>query len=139
MWACSRQPARRPSRSSPAIHSDTSAPHRGASSSAPNARHVRRGRLQAAHFPGGPEPDAAALRQPDRSVAVENAYSSPSLSTSAESNVGWTNLIYGLHAFSLITGIIGAATVVGAFLTGWPSLIAVILNYVKRSDVRGTW
>ena len=70
---------------------------------------------------------------------MENAYSTPSLSTSAESNVFWTNLIYGLHAFSLITGILGAATVVGAFLTGWPSIIAVILNYVKRSDVRGTW
>ena len=32
-----------------------------------------------------------------------------------------THVIYGLHALSLITGIIGAATVVGAFLTGWPS------------------
>src|SRR5918993_4613019 len=53
--------------------------------------------------------------------------------------VTWTQVIYGLHAFSLVTGIIGAATVVGAFLTGWPSIIAVILNYVKRSDVRGTW
>jgi len=51
----------------------------------------------------------------------------------------WTQAIYGLHAFSLITGIVGAATVVGAFLTGWPSLIAVILNYVKRADVHGTW
>ena len=51
----------------------------------------------------------------------------------------WTNAIYALHAFSLLTGILGAATVVGAFLTGWPSIIAVILNYVKRSDVRGTW
>jgi len=51
----------------------------------------------------------------------------------------WTQAIYALHALSLITGIIGAATVVGAFLTGWPSIIAVILNYVKRSDVRGTW
>ena len=53
--------------------------------------------------------------------------------------VNWTHLIYGLHAFSLLTGIFGTATVVGMFLTGWPSLIAVILNYVKRSDVRGTW
>ena len=44
-----------------------------------------------------------------------------------------------LHAFSLLTGILGAATVIGAFLTGWPSIIAVILNYVKRGDVRGTW
>jgi uncharacterized membrane protein len=50
-----------------------------------------------------------------------------------------THVIYGLHAFSLITGIIGAATIVGAFLTGWPSIIAVILNYVKRSEARGTW
>ena len=53
--------------------------------------------------------------------------------------IGWTQAIYALHAFSLLTGILGAATVVGAFLTGWPSIIAVILNYVKRGDVRGTW
>ncbi len=56
-----------------------------------------------------------------------------------DSLVTLTHVIYGLHAFSLVTGIIGAATVVGAFLTGWPSIIAVILNYVKRSEARGTW
>jgi uncharacterized membrane protein len=59
--------------------------------------------------------------------------------TPGSSLITLTHVIYGLHAFSLVTGIIGAATVVGAFLTGWPSIIAVILNYVKRSDVRGTW
>jgi len=51
----------------------------------------------------------------------------------------WTQAIYALHALSLLTGILGAATIVGAFLIGWPSIIAVILNYVKRSEVRGTW
>src|SRR5215208_6272339 len=51
----------------------------------------------------------------------------------------WTQAIYALHAFSLLAGIFGAATIVGAFLTGWPSIIAVILNYVKRSEARGTW
>jgi uncharacterized membrane protein len=56
-----------------------------------------------------------------------------------ESLIKLTHAIYALHAFSLVTGIVGAATVVGAFLTGWPSIIAVILNYVKRSEVRGTW
>ena len=56
-----------------------------------------------------------------------------------ESLVKLTHVIYALHAFSLVTGIVGAATIVGAFLTGWPSIIAVILNYVKRSEVRGTW
>ncbi len=50
-----------------------------------------------------------------------------------------THVIYGLHAFSAITGLMGAAFVVTAFLSGWPSIIAVILNYVKRSDVRGTF
>ena len=50
-----------------------------------------------------------------------------------------THVIYALHAASLLIGIVGAATVVGAFLLGWPSLIAVILNYVKRSEARGTW
>src|SRR5947207_15938154 len=50
-----------------------------------------------------------------------------------------THVIYGLHAVSLITGIVTAASIVFAFLTGWPSIIAVILNYVKRSEARGTW
>ena len=49
-----------------------------------------------------------------------------------------THVIYALHAASLVIGIVGAATVVGAFLTGWPSILAVILNYVYRSDARGT-
>src|SRR5262245_45265667 len=63
----------------------------------------------------------------------------PQISFDERTLVNWTTLIYALHAFSLLTGILGTATVVGAFLTGWPSIIAVILNYVKRSDVRGTW
>jgi uncharacterized membrane protein len=57
----------------------------------------------------------------------------------AQSLKSWTHAIYALHAFSLLTGILGAATIIGAFLTGWPSIIAVILNYVKRGEVRGTW
>ena len=58
---------------------------------------------------------------------------------SSEGLVTWTNVIYGLHAISLAIGILGAASVVGAFLIGWPSIIAVILNYVKQSEARGTW
>ncbi|MGE3401694.1 MAG: DUF4870 family protein, partial [Vicinamibacterales bacterium] len=51
----------------------------------------------------------------------------------------WTQGIYALHALSLVIGIVGAATIFGSFLIGWPSIIAVILNYVKRSEARGTW
>ena len=56
-----------------------------------------------------------------------------------EGLVTLTHVIYGLHAFSAVTGMLSPAMIVTAFLTGWPSIIAVILNYVKRSDVRGTW
>jgi uncharacterized membrane protein len=56
-----------------------------------------------------------------------------------ESLITLAHVIYALHAFSAVTGLVGTATIVGAFLTGWPSLIAVILNYAKRSDVRGTF
>ena len=50
-----------------------------------------------------------------------------------------THLVYALHALGLAIGAFGAASVIGSFLLGWPSIIAVIINYVKRSDVRGTW
>ena len=57
----------------------------------------------------------------------------------SEGLVQLTHVIYGLHAFSVLMGVLGPAFIVTAFLTGWPSIIAVILNYVKRGDVRGTW
>ena len=50
-----------------------------------------------------------------------------------------THLVYGLHAFSAVTGLLGTAFIVTAFLTGWPSIIAVVLNYVKRGETRGTF
>lgn len=53
--------------------------------------------------------------------------------------VTYTHVIYALHAASLLIGVVGAASIVGAFLFGIPSILAVILNYVWRDDVRGTW
>lgn len=50
-----------------------------------------------------------------------------------------THAIYLLHGFSAVMGLLGSAFIVTAFLSGWPSLIAVALNYLKRSDVRGTY
>ena len=57
----------------------------------------------------------------------------------SEDLVTLTHIIYGLHAFSVLTGISSAAFIVTAFLSGWPSIIAVIINYVKRDNVRGTF
>lgn len=53
--------------------------------------------------------------------------------------VNIAHIVYALHALGLALGAFGAATVLGSFLFGWPSIIAVILNYVKRSEARGTW
>ena len=53
--------------------------------------------------------------------------------------VGVAHLVYALHAVSLGIGAWTAATVVGSFLFGWPSIIAVILNYALRGEARGTW
>jgi len=65
--------------------------------------------------------DATSVREPD-----------PSLVTTL-------HVTYALHALGLAIGAFGASTVVGAFIFGWPSIIAVIINYVKRGAARGTW
>ena len=50
-----------------------------------------------------------------------------------------THLVYALHALSLLIGVTTAATIVGAFVFGVPSIIAVVINYVKRGEARGTF
>ena len=65
--------------------------------------------------------DATVVREPD-----------PSLITTL-------HVTYALHAAGLAIGAFGASTIVGSFIFGWPSIIAVIINYVKRADARGTW
>ena len=56
-----------------------------------------------------------------------------------ESLVTLTHVLYAMHAFSALMGVLGTAFIITAFLTGWPSIIAVIINYIKRDDVRGTF
>jgi len=50
----------------------------------------------------------------------------------------WTHVIYALHAWSVLIGLLTPAFVLSAFLLGWPSLVAVVFNYIKRSDATGT-
>ena len=74
------------------------------------------------------------------SPAADHAGLAPS------SLVAWTQVIYLLHAFSLLTGIIGAATVVGAFhreyrvtvvedgvATLWPEIQRATLDIIGRA------
>ena len=50
-----------------------------------------------------------------------------------------THIMYALHTFSAFMGLVSSVAIVTAFLTGWPSIIAVALNYATRHDVRGTY
>jgi uncharacterized membrane protein len=59
--------------------------------------------------------------------------------TTVDGLIRITHLIYGLHSLAILTGVLGTATIVGSFLGGIPSIVAVILNYVKRADTRGTF
>ena len=65
---------------------------------------------------------------------VERAVAAP-----RQNLVTLTHVMYALHAFSAVMGILTPALIVTSFLSGWPSIIAVILNYIKRDEVRGTW
>lgn len=49
------------------------------------------------------------------------------------------HIIYGLHSLSILIGLTSAVTIVGAFVFGIPSIVAVVLNYIYQSEVRGTF
>ncbi|HEY6481939.1 MAG TPA: hypothetical protein VIY54_00255 [Steroidobacteraceae bacterium] len=51
----------------------------------------------------------------------------------------YTHVIYGLHTLSVLIGLTTIWTIVGSFVLGVPSIIAVIMNYARQSDVRGSY
>jgi uncharacterized membrane protein len=53
--------------------------------------------------------------------------------------VSYTHIIYALHSLSVLIGLTSAVTIVGSFVFGIPSIIAVIMNYARVSDARGTF
>ena len=66
-------------------------------------------------------------------------YDASGLRSADPSLVTYTHVIYGLHALTVLIGLTSSVFVVTAFLTGLPSIIAVIMNYVRQGDVRGTY
>jgi uncharacterized membrane protein len=68
---------------------------------------------------------------------------SPSVTVSGQpadaSLVSYTHIIYALHSLSVLIGLTSAVTIVGSFIFGLPSIIAVIMNYARQSDARGTF
>jgi uncharacterized membrane protein len=56
-----------------------------------------------------------------------------------ESLVTYTNVIYALHSLSVLIGLTTFHTIVGSFIWGLPSIIAVIMNYARRAATQGTY
>jgi uncharacterized membrane protein len=76
----------------------------------------------------GNELTPASNRLPDGSSGAPDA-----------SLVTYTHAIYALHAVSVAIGVTSPATVVGSFVFGLPSILAVVLNYARQPEVEGTW
>jgi uncharacterized membrane protein len=53
--------------------------------------------------------------------------------------VSYTHWMYALHALSAAVGIFGSPFIITAFVFGLPSIVAVVMNYVRRDEARGTW
>ena len=53
--------------------------------------------------------------------------------------VSITHAVYALHTLSLLIGVTTAATIIGAFVFGVPSIVAVVINYLKRAEAEGTF
>ena len=56
-----------------------------------------------------------------------------------ESLVTYTHIIYALHSLAVLIGVTTFHTIVGSFIGGLPSIVAVIMNYARRSATRGTY
>ena len=67
----------------------------------------------------------------------------PSMSAAAphvdESLITYTHVIYALHALAVLIGLTTMHTVVLSFVGGLPSIIAVVMNYARRSATAGTF
>ena len=63
----------------------------------------------------------------------------PAVPNVDESLLTYTHVIYALHALAVLIGITTFHTIVGSFVCGLPSIVAVIMNYTRRSATHGTF
>ena len=57
-----------------------------------------------------------------------------------ESLVSYTHVIYALHSLSVLIGLTTfRSSVAASFIWGLPSIVAVIMNYMRRDAARGSY
>jgi uncharacterized membrane protein len=72
------------------------------------------------------------MADPNPHVAAATVAPEPTL-------VSWTHWMYALHALSALIGLVTPAAVALQFVFGIPSIIAVVMNYMKQPDARGSY
>ena len=62
------------------------------------------------------------------------------VSSPGQGLIAYTHIIYALHALTAVSGVVtGSIFMPVAFICGLPSAVAVLMNYARRSEARGTW
>jgi uncharacterized membrane protein len=56
-----------------------------------------------------------------------------------EGLITYTHAISALHSLAVLIGITTAASIVGSFVCGIPSIVAVVMNYARIAATRGTF
>jgi uncharacterized membrane protein len=59
--------------------------------------------------------------------------------TPLRSLITYTHWIYALHALSVLSALLTTHAIALRFIVGLPSIVAVIMNYARRSETHGTW
>jgi uncharacterized membrane protein len=80
------------------------------------------------------------LRRPQPNL-FEATMSSAS-NASADVNRGlleYTHWIYGLYSLAVLMALGSTHSIALRFAFGLPSIVAVVMNYARRSEVHGTW
>lgn len=65
--------------------------------------------------------------------------SAPDSSANPAGLRSYAQVMYALHALSVLIGVCSSRFVVMAFVFGLPSILAVIMNYARRSETQDTW
>lgn len=57
----------------------------------------------------------------------------------APRHITYTHVMYALHALAVLIGMTSVAFIATRFVFGAPSIIAVVMNLLRRNQLRGTW
>src|SRR5213080_1388157 len=56
-----------------------------------------------------------------------------------ESLLSYTHVMYALHSLAVLIGVTTFHTIVGSFIGSLPSIVAVVMNYARRSATHGSF